>query len=173
MFIGFCGKKGAGKDTAAEFFRDCKTCEILSFAGPLKEASKHLFGLSDFQVNVQKETVDEVLNKTPRKILQDLGTLLRNNYGEDVLIRALNARVEKLNSKYFIITDVRFENECEYIKNNGGFIIRIERPDLVNTDDHESENRTIDKYVDKKIINNGTIQNLHNEVKNSMLDFLI
>ena len=72
--------------------------------------------------------------KTPeiRKLLQLEGTEKgRNIYGPDIWIRYVKAWSELYNSrgiKYIIIPDVRFKNEYNYIKENGGIIFRMYAP---------------------------------------------
>ena len=67
--------------------------------------------------------------------------------------------------KDFIITDVRYKNEVEFIKSRKGFLIRIER-DLEEKDQihgiiHESETN-LDEYkdFDMYIDNNGDLAGL-------------
>lgn len=56
---------------------------------------------------------------------------------------------EEHGAKYpnWIITDVRFPNEVKAIKDRGGIVIRIERPEIGWTGDHESET-ALDGYTD-------------------------
>lgn len=50
--LGFVGPKGAGKDEAYKILRESgKVLQKLSFAAPLKEICKKVFGLSDYQVD--------------------------------------------------------------------------------------------------------------------------
>lgn len=69
----------------------------------------------------------------------------------------------------WIITDVRFENEVQAIKDRDGIVFRIERDGLVSTDDHESET-ALDNYTgfNSTILNNGSIENLIETVKRTL-----
>lgn len=50
--LGFVGPKGAGKDEAYKILRESgKVLQKMSFAAPLKEICKTVFGLSDYQVD--------------------------------------------------------------------------------------------------------------------------
>jgi len=64
-----------------------------------------------------------------------------------------------------VITDVRYQNELDMIHKNGGIIIKINRPDNINIDDHESENY-IDyiKNYDYCINNNASIDDLSEQI---------
>lgn len=161
--IGFCGKKGSGKDTAAlvfdEYYHHTK---YFSFAKSLKDISKEVFQLTDEQLYIDKETIDERYGKTPRQILQELGSSMRKHLGEDVFVGSLELKMLESNADYRVITDVRYSNECALIKRNRGIVIKIVRPDLVSTDSHESENQ--DLKVDETVINDGTIQDLRNKI---------
>jgi len=76
----------------------------------------------------------------------------------------LNVLQHKINSykntKNFIISDVRFNNEAEFVKNNGGIIIQIIR-DTGNIDIHPSEKGVDDKYIDYIVNNNSSISHLY------------
>lgn len=50
--LGFVGPKGAGKDEAYKILRESgKVLQKMSFAAPLKEICKTVFGLTDYQVD--------------------------------------------------------------------------------------------------------------------------
>jgi hypothetical protein len=53
----------------------------------------------------------------------------------------------------WIITDVRFMNEAIAIKNQGGFIIRVDRPDIKLINDHPSETELDNWNFDYKVAN--------------------
>tara|TARA_R110001606_G_scaffold19453_1_gene71318 strand:- start:2634 stop:3476 length:843 start_codon:yes stop_codon:yes gene_type:complete len=72
------------------------------------------------------------------------------------------------NSSYpdWIITDVRFPNEAQAIKDKGGIVIRVERPQLIERDfEHPSETALDDYKFDEVIENNGSIEELIEKVK--------
>lgn len=139
VVIGISGKAGSGKDTAALFIAenlrsrnpDVK-CEIMSFAEPIKSASKILFGLSEEQLTdrILKELVDPRWNMSPRAIFQWLGTdVLRNTVDDLFFIKNMKNRIEKSSADFIIISDIRFDNEVSFILGiDGGFMISISRP---------------------------------------------
>jgi hypothetical protein len=53
-----------------------------------------------------------------------MGTLLRDLYGPDIWIQSLFQHFD--DKQKWIVTDVRFKNEAEFIKKNGGVLIRVE-----------------------------------------------
>jgi len=179
--IGITGYKNSGKDTLAEYFIN-KGYHKISFADSLKEACKAIFSFSDDQLHNQnfKEKEDIYWKHSPRELLQKIGTeLFRNtlpkictNIDKDIWIRSIERKILKLNIENkitkFVIPDVRFENEAEFIRKNKGTIIFINR-NILNNDFHESENKiNIIKY-DIKINNNNTISDLYAAIDNSSL----
>jgi len=129
--IGFHGIAGAGKDTAAFAIKELEpSTDIFAFAGPLKEACKILFNFTNDQLYDQiiKEEIDERWKKSPREILQWLGTdILRENIDQDFFVMNMKQRIESSKADYILISDVRFDNEAEFIRSLGGKIIKIER----------------------------------------------
>lgn len=178
LIIGFAGKKFSGKDTCASICSNYLTslsfsCVSFSFAYPLKEACKILFNFTDSQLADNKEFNDDYWNITPRKILQYVGTdLFRNqlsniipNIKDNFWIYNMDLRIKNCNSDYVIITDVRFKNELEFIKNNNGMVIFIER-NISNNDNHVSENSIKKSDCDYVVSNNTNIDELKKNISN-------
>ena len=179
--IGITGYKNSGKDTLAEYFIDNGFYKI-SFADPLKQACKEIFSFSDDQLYNQnfKEREDIFWKHTPRELFQKIGTdLFRNtlpkicnNINDDIWIKSIERKIIKLhtekNINKFIIPDIRFENEAEFVKNNNGTIILINRQ-ILKKDNHESE-QNIDKIkYDFKIENCSTLEDLYIDIENLRL----
>jgi len=132
----------------------------------------------------------ELIKLTPRLLLQLLGTeagrqiihpniwvnALFANYkpvGDNLLEGEVRkVREEDLIHPNWIITDVRFPNEADIIKNKGGIIIRVNRSQflidgkVILKDEHLSETG-LDDYdkFDYVIDNNGTVQDLIDKIK--------
>jgi hypothetical protein len=167
MLIGFTAIAGAGKDTAA---LGIKNADIRAFAGPLKDSVKILFCLTDEQLydNKHKEIVDERWNKSPRQLLQETGSLMRS-IDKDIFVKNMQYKINenKKNKNRLVVTDIRYDNEAELIKSNGGIIIKIMRPGAVTTihNKHETEKGISEHLVDHIVINDGTIEDLHIKIK--------
>ena len=130
---------------------------------------------------------------TPRWVLQYWGTdVCRNHFHNDIWVASVEHRL--LNSKEdIVITDCRFSNEVAAIKNAGGIAIRVQRglnPEwydsaiaynrgpngnsswalskmkLDNMKIHASEYSSVGLKYDHVIENNGTIDSLHEKIKN-------
>ena len=180
MIIGVCGFARSGKDTFANIASEYlvneepgKKIKILHFAAPLKNACKLLFNLTDEQLYGDlKEVIDTRYNKTPREILQWLGSLLRNTFSKDIFVNITHENIQKAYNQGYtliIIPDLRFDNEAEMIKNNGGKIVKISRDSVKpETILHESEIPINGKYLNYEIINNSSIE-LYNEIVKSIV----
>lgn len=124
---------------------------------------------------------------TYRELLQKVGTeAMRNQIHTDVWVRALFAEFISTTWTWshelskpvpdeprWLITDVRFENEADAIKERGGLMIRIFRnPDGPNTstDLHPSETALDDYPHDITINNNGSLEDLREQVRIFMDD---
>lgn len=111
-----------------------------------------------------------------RVLLQYYGTnIIRNHFWKEAFIRyTINKAFDIRNSKgQCIIADVRFDNECEAIKQCGGMIIRIDRKSSNdNHDSHESEQITINKD-DYVIDNTGTLVGLFYKVLKFVTDYMV
>lgn len=139
--IGICGLAGAGKDTVGDIIVDnLPNWEKMSFASHLKDVASLLFGFDrkmlagetpeDRAIREQPDKFwSEKMGKdfTPRYALQFLGTnLLRNQLHENIWVDCLEKKILESN-KNVVITDVRFPNEIDMIRNIGGEIWRVER----------------------------------------------
>jgi hypothetical protein len=100
---------------------------------------------------------------TVRSFLQKLGTeSVRNGLHPNTWINALFADLKE-DSKW-IITDVRYPNEYEAIKQRGGIMIRVNRGEQ-SKDAHISETALDDFKFDFVIENNGSLDELKERVK--------
>lgn len=175
MLIGILGRRGVGKDTVSDYLEEKYQFNKKSFATPLKEICKLLFNFTDDQLYGNlKDEIDPRWKTSPRVIMQYLGT--------DVFRKDINKIMPQMKDDFWVnialtnkslesnvvIADVRFANEIEHIHKRGGKIIKIIRPNGSN-DAHESEINidSINSY-DFLIINDGTINELFNQVDQIM-----
>jgi hypothetical protein len=176
--IGISGRKYSGKDTLGEYLIQNHGYTRLAFADALKEATKCIFGFTDEQVyGNKKEDIDPFWNISAREVLQHLGTnVFRNNMkellpnvGTDlwiyVLKRKILQKLEEDPSAKFVITDVRFPNEIEFIKSMNGITIKLKRDSEKNQFyNHESEMLIDNLVTDFEFDNNKTKEDLFNQV---------
>lgn len=149
MLIGIHGPLNSGKDTVADIIQAHKQDRFgrYAFAKPLKDALKGMLGFTDLQLEdrVLKEQVDPFWGFTPRRAMQLLGTEFgREMLRKDIWIKRAELEIAKNHEagKHTIITDVRFENEAEWIRSrDDAVLIYILAPNIVKDEryQHASE----------------------------------
>jgi phosphomevalonate kinase len=132
LIIGLSGKMGSGKDYIASNY-------IIPFLKNTLNQNPLKMAFSDqLKVNVMTKyniPYNDVFNKKTdhtRQLLQQEGTENgRCKYGQDIWIKHFDAWSSVFGSRginAIILSDVRFLNEVQYIKNKGGLVIRIDAP---------------------------------------------
>lgn len=104
--------------------------------------------------------------KTPRKLLQTIGTdILRTIIRDDIWIVLLFSQMKDLGS-HIIVSDVRFKNEREAFKKAGAVLMLVKRDAIENKDGHSSENDLGTEKDYDVVINNSdiTLNQLRSEV---------
>lgn len=164
ILIGLLGKKRSGKSTCGKYIQENFAFENLAFAEGVKYVSMKRYSLMKNQMETYKDNIDHRWGKTPRDIFKEIGMNARK-YDSDYWIKYLcNSITKKLQSDplvNFVISDVRFQNEADFILKHGGYLIRVVRPGLLdNEDNHISEMEGDCIQVDVEIHNDSTIENL-------------
>lgn len=103
---------------------------------------------------------------SPRELYQWFGTdimrhLVRDTFWLDVVDTNRN----------YIIPDIRFENEAEWVRENG-FLIHLERGDAIQVAKHESENGVGRLDNESVIVNNGSLGELNTEALKVLYDMM-
>ena len=161
MFIvGVTGRAGCGKDTFADRLMEKKPeFAKVSFADPIKSMLKHGLGLSKEQLyGDRKEEVDLRYDRTPRYLMQTLGTEWgRSLVGGDIWVQALENRLANTGPSNFVIPDVRFENEAELCRKHG-VLVHIDGHAKPHVREHVSEKPVSRPVGDIYIDNNKDLQ---------------
>ena len=162
--IGISGKARSGKDTLGRYLCDTYCCLHYYFAKPLKEGAKVMFNLSDKQIE-NKEVPIEPWGISPRKIYQLLGTEVGRVIDNNVWVKNAEMFVDDNPGRSVVITDCRFDNEALWIRNRGGIVINIDRKHgSIIENGHSSEGGLKPDNIDLAIYNNGSIEDMCNEV---------
>jgi hypothetical protein len=172
--------------------------EIKKFAGKLKEIAFLLTGkpVENFEEqNFKKLNMGSAWNMTYREFLQKLGTeAMRDGLHINVWVNALFADyrpgytispldVDNQSPDKWIITDMRFPNELETVVERKGITIRVVRPcsecggigyhkmscSKQYPKQHASETALDDAKFDYEIINDGSIKDLIEKVKQILI----
>ncbi|UIW13508.1 deoxynucleoside monophosphate kinase [Arthrobacter phage Lizalica] len=176
--IGLIGKKRTGKDTfAAKLVRDHGYVRV-ALADPLREAALALDPImGTFPLNVEgivrtrewrlsdvieelgwekaKDYIPEV-----RRTLQRLGTESIRSLDDQFWIRTAFQRIDALRAegKPVVVTDVRYPNEADAIRDATGYLVRIVR-DLPDDGDAHASEKAMDDYREHlRVPNNTTIE---------------
>lgn len=132
MIIGVSGKKRSGKDTVANHLETKYGFTKMAFASPIKWAAEDIFGFNERQLYGDlKEVEDSLWGFTPRWAMQMIGTdLFRDHIAKDIWIRRLKQRIRESPHTRIVVSDVRFLNEVQAIKDMGGQVVKINRPSV-------------------------------------------
>jgi len=174
------GKKLSGKDTVADMLeelakKDGWTVKQFAFANAVKRE------LAD-ACDVTVDYIEKHKNMF-RLGLQWWGTEFRRAmHGDKYWIKQLNFAMEQeglgqFDKHIYIVTDVRFKNEYDYITKLGGLVVRVERPETLtcrdwlpwniikkSRDNHVSETDLDNHSFRAIIVNSGTIDKLRQDV---------
>lgn len=182
MLIGVTGRTGrgdiagCGKDTVAEMIRSEIGGVIYGFADPLYNMIQAGFGIdgksAEWQDRAKKSAAIDWLSSNNKNIslrflLETLGTEWGRHFvAEDIWTRLAKRALDHF-SEGLIIRDLRFENEVEWIKREGGLIVYVIRPDYDDrsaTENHQSNTPLSDSCADFIIINNSTLDDLKQKI---------
>lgn len=174
--IGLGWQKQAGKDTAAQALVD-RGWVRLAFADAIKQMActiDPIVGINHRDeplrlVNAVDEMGWELAKDLyeVRRFLQELGVSARKTIDPMVWVDVVMRQAYTLlfdKHKKVVITDVRFPNEVEQIREAGGKLIHIDRPMIQHLDPaqlHPSETSLRPEDFDHTIVNTGSVESLH------------
>ena len=105
IILGLVGEIAAGKDTVALYLKKKYKSETVSFSQPLRDMLD-LIGLEQSRIN-----------------LSDLGKLLRKQFGQDILSRAMAVKVDASKAPVVTLPNVRLEEDIVWLKKLPGFYL--------------------------------------------------
>lgn len=156
MIVGVAGKKQHGKDTFYQLLKEIHTSvERYSFADEVKRYAAIYFGVDATQQDKEKY----------RFILQGIGQMMRDQVDKSYWIQIVKSQIDLSTARIKCITDVRYKNEVDYVKNSGGIMVRVINPRIHNHDVHLSEN-DLNEHCDYDYVihNDSTIQDYRQKV---------
>lgn len=176
--IGLSGYARSGKDEAAKVLVEEFGFTRVAFADKLRD---FLYALnpvvswkSDTWVYVQ-DVIDvygwdgyksSIYGDEIRRLLQRLGTeagrqTLRDTIWIDAALTGLpeDAKV--------VVTDCRFPNEAQAIKDRSGSVWRVKRRDVGPANAHPSETSLDDWKFDKTLMNYGTVEEYRDQIRSA------
>lgn len=189
LIIGIAGPKQHGKSTLANLIENAPyertqrtfgRVGVELFAGPLKRMVRRLLGeIPGVDSSIALQCVDGWMKEVPlpvisregspittRMLLQYMGSEGARAIAPDFWVRMFASRMDKLAAVHdtLIIPDVRFVEEADFIRQNGGIIVRVidprKLPDPASEEDtgegsavHVSERGLPDWFVDIELVN--------------------
>jgi hypothetical protein len=172
LLIGLTGYAGSGKDTVRSILEERYDYDGLAFADPIRDMLSALLdsmGLSDEWMTDRelKERDITGLGLSYRKMAQALGTEWGRALKESLWLDIAAAKIamyRQYDSVGVVISDVRFPNEAEWVKAQGGVIWKIVRPGIEPVRAHASEDLIATLPYDYVIDNHGSLDLLPNAV---------
>lgn len=157
ILLGISGKKGVGKDLLSSILAKKYGFINLPFAGELKEAVRRDFGLTkehtdgklkESPVACYKRLTPEIKGSldisvpwTPREIMIEYGQFFRRfdplwwvkkTFDKIDTILSNKQTAHYPGDLRITVSDVRFRNEANAIKEKGGIVVRLNRPQELN-----------------------------------------
>ena len=198
--IGVMGKARTGKDTVAsyltrnfEFDGMEPWVKRYALADRVKKVASEVFSVEYydfFDANVKELPQGHLRNEslTPRKLAQLVGTeCFRAVFGGQVWIASLHHEI--VNSGYVgeavVVPDIRFPEEVEWVAQQGGILVYLEREDAAEVSAHSSENlmsysETVlhmtpvqTNWTSVHIENDGTVEQLYNKIEKQVVPLLL
>lgn len=172
IIIGLTGPAGCGKDTVGAYAPDFHK---YSLACPIRNGLKAMFGIPTDTLldRKQKEVVIPWLGKSPRELMQTLGTEWgRTHVSDDIWLKLMLRRWEMIKvstAPYLIVTDVRFDNEAVAIIREGGTIWKVTRPGYTPVRSHTSEAGVSAAHIKGEIANDGTMDDLRRRTRSVII----
>lgn len=176
MIIGVTGFARSGKDTIGQYLVERWDFRRVAFADAVREAVYTLNPDVYSEAEDTWETVQYIVDtigwdraKTEfgeiRRLLQVMGTEVgRMMLGPNVWVHIVDKKMMKLGVDDYVITDVRFENEADFVRDLGGIVVRVTRSGVEAINQHSSE--VIDFDWDFEIQNDGTLDELYAQIDN-------
>jgi hypothetical protein len=163
--IGITGAARTGKDTIAKHLSTQYGAHVYAFAYPIKAGVRAMFNLDMRHTDgLLKETpIDHLGGKSPRQLMQMLGTEFGRDMVSKSVWRDMAAETWKRcqeKGQSLVITDVRFENEADLIRELGGTVLHVKRDDAEPVARHCSESGVPAREGDVTVTNNDTIKAL-------------
>lgn len=161
--VGIAGKARTGKDTIAALLLELGTASYrYAFADPIRamlQAGLRIdMDADDWQV--RKERTVAWLGVTPRRLMQTLGTEWgRQLINPDIWVNEAQLQwMER--GPGMAISDVRFDNEADWIRRIGGKIVHVRRHAAPLAEAHSSEDGITVAPADILLDNSGTVAEL-------------
>lgn len=165
--IGITGLARSGKDTVADLLISTMGGYTYSFANPIRAMLNAGLGIDMNDPYWQKRKEEKLpqFGKSPREMMQTLGTEWgRDCVSDDIWLVMANIKLMK-HGIGMIIPDVRFENEATWIRERNGTVLHVTRKSIEAVAPHSSEGGIKAIPGEIFVTNDGTLQDLQVQVQ--------
>lgn len=177
--IGLTGPAGCGKDTVRSMLEVHHGYHGLALADPIRSMITSLLRTACADANHAharelKERPIPGLGVSYRHLAQTLGTEWgRNTIAPDLWTGIAEARMAELRGDKFgrinfVVSDIRFESEAQWLLQRGGVIWEIMRTGQPGVRPHTSEAGIPHAHISQAICNGGNIADLHQCVHSAL-----
>lgn len=189
MIIGLSGKARSGKTTLADYlvkthgfvkinFKDALIDEmVVRLPDVLEKLLWNEFIVDDEGIDRQCYEIKDLFRYKPpimRALMQNYGTDVRRKDNDNYWVDKWHEKVTTALSlgRNIVVDDVRFLNEADAVKLQGGLVAQIRRSDVTNTGEHQSE-REMDLIDFDHIIpcSKGDFDCLYNKAEEILKDY--
>lgn len=169
LLIGLTGHMGCGKSVVAEHLHSTLGFHPpLAFADPLKDMLCAMLQENRASLEKLKRSNEPFVGDvTVRRALQTLGTEWGRQLHPDLWVLLMERSLRKIaqwqDVPGIVIADVRFENEAHFIREHGGVVVHIFRPDTpVDSNAPHISERGVDFHpADFTLDNTGSLPELY------------
>lgn len=175
--IAIVGKMYAGKTTLADALVRHHGYTKVAMAGPLKQLALLAYGenvVKDKEYATTDLDSGEVTFKSGRAILQGIGQSIKQ-VDRDIWLKIFIGDTGQMAREPYVVDDVRFGFEAEYLRANGWAIVKTQTPDWTRIQraksstgrqptkaelEHESEREVDDIKADYLYLGEGLLQDV-------------
>lgn len=177
QLIAIHGFKQSGKDTVADYISQEYGFVKKAFATKVKQAINVIYDVPlellngsdedkntltdvrwDSFVGIERDEKQDEIFLSVRELMQIFATEMCRDKQPNIWFEVAFKNVGKI-----VVSDLRFNNEAEFIKQHKGFVIGVRRQSAVGGN-HQSESGIDSSYVDVWIDNDSNLEELYANV---------
>lgn len=168
--IAFGHRRRVGKDTSCNFIKTMlcvkgKRVVKISFAYKLKQVCHELFGWANVRepeyydsYPAHRDDFIPELGMTVRELWIKFGNDIRQFYCYDTWIKSA---LQNIKAEVILISDLRYPNEAEYLKSQSALLIKLNRPNVPESNDIADSALKDYRGWDRIIDNDGSLPQLN------------
>lgn len=179
--IGLSGYARTGKDSVATVLSALFGYERFAFADGIRTMLEILDPMIGLETSLTREVAasgwdavkgDRFHGAEARRLMQLMGDAGRRLFGPNAWVTALESviaeQVGQFGQSPIVVSDVRFPNEAEWVRRNGGVIWRVDRPGVGPINGHVSEKYIEEISPDLVLQNDGDLSCLAEKVEDAI-----